>query len=472
MATNFQLYEYQQSLVDNARLQLAKHSGVLIQSPPGSGKSVMIAEIVKLATEKGNRVLFIVHRKELIEQIKNTLTRHNVDLTLVDVYSEKRAKNNLSNLTAPQIILTDETHHSRAKTYTEIYEYFSDAWRVGFTATPWRANGKGFTDIYPEIVKGPTVEWLIENNKLAPYKYKSIALVDSSKLRKSSTGDYTKKSMDEAVPKAIYGDIVSSYRKFANGQKTILYAHSVEASKLIADKFNLYGITAVHADAKTPKLERESIMQDFRNNKIKVLCNVDLISEGFDVPDCTCVILARPTDSLVLYMQQSMRSMRYQPGKVATIIDHVGNYTRHNLPDFEHNWDEHFKGTEKKKKRKSKGDVEVGLKNCDECYTVYESNLKFCPNCGHENEVIKEELKNVEAELIDIKPFKVDYTLQKYSRDNKDKSELETLEDYYLYVKANNYKETWIKFNNPNYYNAPFPKLYADLKPIKQKYGY
>ncbi|MBY7663998.1 DEAD/DEAH box helicase [Staphylococcus agnetis] len=470
--TNFNLYDYQQSLVDNARLQLAKHNGVLIQAPPGSGKSVMIAEIIKLATEKGNRVLFIVHRKELIEQIKNTLTRHNVDLSMIDIYSEKRAKNNLAKLIPPKIIVTDETHHSRAKTYTEIYEYFSDAWRVGFTATPWRSNGKGFTDIYSTMVEGPTVEWLIDNNKLAPYKYKSIALVDSSKLKKSSTGDYTKKSMDEAVPKAIYGDIVSSYKKFANGQKTILYAHSVEASKSIADKFTQSGITAVHADAKTPKSEREKIMQDFRNNKVKVLCNVDLISEGFDVPDCTCVILARPTDSLVLYMQQSMRSMRYQPGKVATIIDHVGNYTRHNLPDFKHNWDEHFNGTDEKKKRKYKGDAEVGLKNCDECYSVYESNLKFCPNCGHENEVIKEELENVEAELTDIKPFKVDYTLQKYSKDNKDKSELKTLEDFYLYVKANNYKETWIKFNNPNYYNAPFPKLYADLKPIKQKYGY
>lgn len=468
--TNFKLYDYQQSLVDNARLQLAKHNGVLIQSPPGSGKSVMIAEIVKLATEKGNRVLFIVHRKELIEQINNTLNKHNVDLTLVDIYSEKRAKNNLSNLIPPQIIMTDETHHSRAKTYTEIYEYFSDAWRVGFTATPWRANGKGFTDIYPEMVKGPTVEWLIENNKLAPYKYKSIALVDSSKLKKSSTGDYTKKSMDEAVPKAIYGDIVSSYKKFANGQKTILYAHSVEASQSIADKFNLSGITAVHADAKTPKLERERIMNDFRNNKIKVLCNVDLISEGFDVPDCTCVILVRPTDSLVLYMQQSMRSMRYQPGKVATIIDHVGNYARHGLPDTHHDWKSYFKG--QSKKRKSKSNNAVGLKECMNCFMVYDSKMKACPGCGHENEIEENELKNIEAELTDIKPFKVDYTIKRYSKDLKDKKDLETLEDYYLYTKANNYKESWIKFNHPYYKQAPFPVLYADLKPIKQKYNY
>ena len=103
----------------------------------------MIAEVVKKAVEKGGHILFIVHRKELIH---------------VDIFSEKRARNILQELTPPTIILTDETHHSRAKTYTEIYEYFPKALRLGFTATPWRSNGKGFTDIYNEMVEGPSVE--------------------------------------------------------------------------------------------------------------------------------------------------------------------------------------------------------------------------------------------------------------------------------------------------------------------------
>ncbi|MGC9652068.1 DEAD/DEAH box helicase family protein [Staphylococcus warneri] len=87
-------------------------------------------------------------------------------------------------LTQPKIIVTDETHHSRAKTYKDIYDYFPNALRVGFTATPWRANSKGFTDIYDEMVKGPSVEWLINNNKLADYDYKSVVLADESKLKK------------------------------------------------------------------------------------------------------------------------------------------------------------------------------------------------------------------------------------------------------------------------------------------------
>ena len=290
-------------------------------------------------------------------------------------------------------------------------------------------------------------------------------------MKKSSTGDYTKKSMDEAIPKAIYGDIVDNYKKYANGQKTILYAHSVEASKDIAQEFQAQGITAVHADAKTKSAEREQIMQDFRNGTIKVLCNVDLISEGFDVPDCTCVILARPTDSLVLFMQQAMRSMRYQSGKKALIIDHVGNYARHGLPDTHHDWKKYFKGFKKNRNKQSDDEV-VGLTSCDECFAVYDNSLPSCPECGHTNETQsnKSDLDRVNAELTDIKPFKVDYTLKRYSKENTSQSDLKTLEDYYLYAKANNYKETWIKFNYPECSRMSFPQFYATLKPLKEKY--
>lgn len=469
--SNFKLFDYQLELVDKARKLLTKHQGVLIQSPPGSGKSVMIAEVVKKAVEKGSHILFIVHRKELIYQITNTLNTHGVDLNHVDILSEKRARNILQELKPPTIILTDETHHSRAKTYTEIYEYFPNALRLGFTATPWRSNGKGFTDIYDEMVEGPSVEWLISNNRLADYDYKSIAMADTKKLKKSSTGDYTKKSMDEAIPKAIYGDIVGNYKKYAQGQKTILYAHSVEASKDIALEFQAQGINAVHADSKTKSVEREQIMEDFRSGTIKVLCNVDLISEGFDVPDCTCVILARPTDSLVLFMQQAMRSMRYQPNKKALIIDHVGNYARHGLPDTHHDWNKYFKGY-KKNRNKQSDDENIGLKTCDECFAVYRNTEPKCPECGHTNETQpnKTDLDKVNAELTDIKPFKVDYTLKRYSKSNMSQNDLETLDDYYLYAKANNYKETWIKFNYPECSRMSFPQFYATLKPIKEKY--
>ena len=174
---------------------------------------------------KGSHILFIVHRKELSYQIENTLKTW-CRFNSCRYSFRKTCKNILSELTPPKIIVTDETHHSRAKTYKDIYDYFPNALRIGFTATPWRANGRGFTDIYDEMVKGPTVEWLINNHKLADYDYKSVVLADESKLKKSSTGDFTKQSMDKAIPKAIYGDIVGNYKKYANGQK-LFFTHIV-----------------------------------------------------------------------------------------------------------------------------------------------------------------------------------------------------------------------------------------------------
>lgn len=467
----FQLHDYQTEIVDKARNKIAEgNKGVLIQSPPGSGKSVIIADIIKKASLRKNKVLFLVHRKELADQITDTLNFHGTDMKEVNVMTVGKAKNRLDQLPTPKIIVTDESHHSRASTYQTIYDYFPQSILLGFTATPWRMNGSGFTDLYDDAIFGKSVKWLIDNEKLAPFRYLSVKLLNDSNLKKQR-GEYTSKSIDESFEKGIYGDVVENYIKHANGQKAILYAHKVDASKEFADTFNENGINAVHADAKTPKVERDKLMKDFKEGKIQVLCNVDLISEGFDVPDCTCVIQARPTSSLVLYMQQAMRSMRYQPNKIATIIDHVGNYTRHGLPDQEHDWEKYFKGGYKKKKNSSNL-TGPNIKDCDVCFSVFEVTLTTisCPFCGHEIEKKENELQKIDAELEEITSFKIDYTLVNYSQ--KEKSELETLEDYYLYAKAKNIKEAWIKFANPQFKNMSWPQFYAELKPLKQKYNY
>lgn len=399
----YQLYDYQQDLIDRTR-QLINDNNVMIVSPPGSGKSVVISEIAKLATDKGGRVLFIVHRKELIDQITDSFKFHGVNLNRVDLLTVIKAKNRLGKLKKPTLIITDEGHHGKANTYQAIYDYFDDVPRLGFTATPWRMSGSGFTDIYDEMVEGKSVKWLIEHHRLAPYKYYSLPSIDLSRL-KTRNGEYTNKSIDEAIGRAIFGDVVNEYIKHANGQQAILYAHSVEASKEFAKEFNLANIKAVHADSKTPKSERDQIMQSFRDGEIKVLCNVDLISEGFDVPDCSVTILCRPTQSLVLFLQQAMRSMRYKPDKTAIIIDNVLNWQKHGLPDMSHDWESYFKGNWKKKKSQSN---EVKAKECPECSALWPLNQQICELCGHDFSIeenreklrIAAELKLIEEEHI------------------------------------------------------------------------
>lgn len=397
----FKLYDYQRNLIDQARKEIADKN-VMIVSPPGSGKSVVISEVIKLATDKGGHVLFLVHRKELIEQIIGSLSAHGVNLDKVTALTVGKAKNRLGKLTKPTLIVTDEGHHGKASTYQVIYDYYSDVPRLGFTATPWRMSGAGFTDTYDVMVEGHTVEWLIANHRLAPYRYYSLPAIDVKKL-KTRNGDYTNQSIDEAFGKAIFGNVVREYRKHADGQQAILYAHSIEASKSFADEFLKAGIQAVHADSKTPKKEREEIMQAFREGDIKVLCNVDLISEGFDVPDCTVTILCRPTKSLVLYLQQSIRSMRYKPEKTAIIIDNVLNWKQHGLPDDNHDWDAYFRGGWKKKNQANT----IQAKECPECSAMWHLNVTVCEICGHDfGERERQEKERIEAELVLIEKEK------------------------------------------------------------------
>lgn len=467
----FNLHPYQKEVVKNTRTAISKGAkGVLIQSPPGSGKSVIIADIAKSTTDKGNRVLFIVHRQELVDQIEETFGKQEVSKELATVMTVGKVANRLNSLSTPDLIITDESHHSRAKTYRKIYDHYENAFRLGFTATPWRMSGEGFTDIYDEMIAGKSVSWLIENNFLAPFDYYAPTLTDLEYLKKSKYGDYTKKSIDEAIKGELFGNVVKHYKELADGKRTILYAHSVEASVHFAEVFKEAGINAVHADAKTNKKERDQIMSDFRSGKIQVLCNVDLVSEGFDVPDCHCVILARPTASLVLHLQQSMRAMRYQPGKKAIIIDHVANYTKHGLPSTPHDW------TIEGRDKKTNAGSEISLKTCVACFAAFLSTEDACPLCGHEveKEDAANKLKELEGNLqkIDAIDFQTNYEAihlkKKFGK--KDIKELDTLEDFYLFAKARGYKETWIKYNFKDYKHKPYHAFYSELKPIKIKY--
>lgn len=397
----YKLHGYQTKLVNQARQKLSsgKHS-VLIVSPAGSGKSVVIAEIA--------------HR--------------------------------LDKLPKPTLIITDETHHSLAKTYKKIYEYYSEVPRLGFTASPWRLSGKGLGDVYESMVEGPDVKWLIDNQYLAPYDYYSVKLIDDKALKRSSTGDYTNKSIDDAVGKVIYGDVIKTYKDKVNGQKTIVYAHSIEFSKKIAQEFNDAGIKAAHADSKTPAKERDEIMTDFKTGKIKVLCNVDLISEGFNVPDCSVVIMLRPTESLVLDIQQSMRCMRYRPNKTATIIDHVANYTRFGLPDTPRTWS--LEGRPKKKSE-SGG---TAIRTCPHCFAVIPAAYSTCPICGYvigvENKEMKVD-KNVKVEKIGKDfHFKTDYEQVRYSQMKP--QDATSYRDLQKIGKARGYKPGWAFFQAKN----------------------
>lgn len=432
------LRDYQEELLNGVYESMSKgNKNIMVQSPAGSGKSVTMSEVARRATEKGNRVLFIVHRRELVSQIKGTFIANDVDMELCHVGMVQTVANRIKNdkEPTPAIILVDEAHHSLAKTYVNIFESFPKAYVYGFTATPWRMSNKGFTEVFDELIPGKSVQWLIDNERLAPFKYYSVNLMDSDILTHNSTGDFNNDSITKAMQKTIYGDAVTNYKKFADGKKTIIYTHNVESSINVAEKFKDNGYDALQVDGKTPKQQRELAMEMFREGKVNILVNAELYGEGVDVPDCECVILLRPTESLTLFIQQTMRAMRYQPDKQAIIIDHVGNWYRHGLPNTEHNWQEYFEGSKKKKSK----DNSIPIKECPECFGVVESAYTVCPYCGCE--FPKEEQADYDlvlnAELEEVTEDKV------FQLNLKTAEECESVEELYQLAKENGYKPGW-----------------------------
>ncbi|EPE7714176.1 DEAD/DEAH box helicase [Listeria monocytogenes] len=387
---------------------------------------------MRRTTENKNHVLFLVHRKELIDQIQNTLIMSGVDMKHVTLGMVQTIVRRLDRTPQPELIVIDESHHILANSYKKIIEYFHEARVIGFTATPVRINGGGLGDINDTLIEKINAKWLIENNFLSPYKYFAPEVIQTSNLDIKRTGEYDITQLDDQFnQRKVWGDVIKHYQKLADGEQAILYASSIYQSKKMAASFEQVGITAAHIDGKTLKTERDHIIQQFRNGDIKVLCNLDLIGEGFDVPDCSTVIMLRPTQSLSLYIQQSMRGMRYRPGKTSIIIDHVGNVSRFGLPDMERTWTlEPKKGSNSKK-------AEAPVKICPDCFMTVLSSNKQCEHCGHE---FKVEVKPIQidsaAELQEITEpiFKVDYSSP---------NDCKNMKELYEYAKQHNYKRGW-----------------------------
>ena len=391
------LYEHQLTFLNDIKQSIRNgNRRIMCVAPCGFGKSVIMKHICESAKLKHNSSLVVVHRIELVNQLEErglnvemvqTLSRH---LTAAPKY---------------KILIIDEAHLALAASYRKIINHYSNSIILYFTATPQRLDGQAFGIIADDIVISKSAKWLINNGYLAPYDYYAPKLlVDANKLS-IAQGDYSQSSIIEQMDKPkVYGDIFTEWNKFAAGKKTIVYASSLSHSQRIADYFNARGVSAAHIDGNTPKAERTQIITKFKSGEIMVLSNYALIVEGFDVPDCECCIIARPTQSLVIHIQSTMRCMRYKPNKRAIILDFVGNYERHGLPDDEREW-----SLEIIKRVRSKSDDEpkVLIRNCPNCFKVYPASMGVvCPYCNFNVGKTKEEIEYDEKqELIKLEAY-------------------------------------------------------------------
>lgn len=312
----------------------------LVVSPSGSGKSYILAYLEKLLTEQGYLVYVYAPTIEVREQLDKLMKGNGSSNKTKGVIEDINSDND-----APDYLLIDEAHHSEADTYQLLFDKYPKAIKIGFSATPERLDGKGLDNSYQNIIIGKSVRELIDNHVLSDYRYYAPSTSEGLQYSISSKylevrGETFFKAVkkDSSYQKKIYADVLKTWIEKGENKQTILFAPSIAMSKKFAKEFNQNGIKAEHIDGVMKKVDRKDTLEAFRKGEIKVICNVDLISEGFDMSDADCVILTRPTESLAMFMQQAFRAMRYREGKTAIILDHANNIALHGEIDQIFDW--------------------------------------------------------------------------------------------------------------------------------------
>ena len=359
------LRDYQIDICSRVSEAFEHHRSVMVQMPTGTGKTMVLAELVKqlMMKDEGVRILIVAHRRELIEQIKATIKRMKMDSRNITVESIQTISRRIDALDfIPSFVVIDEAHHALAKTYKMMWDTWPDARFLGLTATPCRLNGKGFTDLFDVLVQSWDIPTFIKEKWLATYDFVSIKadsrtqqLISSLKKR-GADGDYQVKEMDAVLNKRPSIErLYNCVMEYAHNRKGFVYAININHARSIAEYYQSQGVHAVAIDSHTPVKERERIISSFRSGGLQVLVNVDIFSEGFDCPDVEFIQLARPTLSLAKYLQMVGRGLRPSKGKKnCMIIDNVGLYRVFGLPSQIWDWKSAFEGRMKMREERLK----------------------------------------------------------------------------------------------------------------------
>ena len=364
MKNDIQLFDYQEDMVKRVQEAFRHHDSVMVQMPTGTGKTYLLAVLVGLFLKE--EVWVVAHRRELVSQIKDTLEKFFSSLksTSIKVISIQWLSRHYGEMEEkPGLIVIDEAHHALAETYAEVMNAYPKAKKLGLTATPYRLNGKGFTDLFDTLLCSWSMERFIAEGRLSLYDYYSIKpdsaaqlLIDSLQKR-GADGDYQQKELNEVMDvKPSLERLCLTIKEYVPGKKGIVYAISIQHAEHIAEFYRENGIKAVAISSKTPSSLRKELIERFKSSsllsslnstsdEIEVLVSVDLFSEGFDCPDVEFIQLARPTLSLAKYMQMVGRGLRVAEEKdYCVILDNVGLYKRFGLPSVDRDWQSMFEG--------------------------------------------------------------------------------------------------------------------------------
>lgn len=424
------LRPYQEAAITDACKALDKHKNTIVVAPTGAGKTIMLSALVGKRYKNGKKVLVMQHRDELVDQNKSKFERLNpyittsiVNGTVKDwkggtVFSMVQTisrDNNLKDRPAFDMVVIDESHHAAADTYLKVIDAVKednpDAEIVGFTATPNRGDGKGLRKVFNNCSHQIDISTLIREGFLVPPKSYVIDCGVNDSLRNVaiSGNDFNMEQVESIMNRKVINQrVVEEYINHAEGRKTVVFCSTIKHAEDLLEEFTDQDINAKLVTGDTPKADRAQILHDLAHGNVEVVVNVSVLTEGFDAPPVSCIILTRPCSQKATMVQMIGRGLRtIDPEEFPNLVkrdcivlDFGTSVLTHGSLEDSVSLDDKEKG-------------EAPLKQCPECEAVVPMGSKICPICEHifdsgEKEE-KEELHTFEMtefDLMQMSPFR------------------------------------------------------------------
>jgi len=410
-----ELRPYQFDGISAARAAYAAgHRKVLLSAPTGAGKTTAFCYIIASAAARGRRSVVLAHRRELIDQASERLDDYGIEHGVimarhprwqpeqpVQVASLDTWRYRGAGDKPFDFIVIDEAHRALGAGYTRFVESQPEAWVLGVTATPYRGDGRGLGQMFDVLVRMSTIRELIALGYLVRPRIFAPSAPDLSGVH-SSKGDYVEDELAARCDRSdLIGDMATHWIKHAIGRPSIGFAVNIKHSEHCVAVFRAAGIDAVHLDGETPLPERKAILARLRAGEPLVVWNVGVLIEGTDLPPVSCIIQGRPTKSRCLYVQTGGRGLRAYPGKTDCImLDHAGAWEMHGglLRDDSVTLEEGLV----KPKASNDDEPDILLRQCRNCYAIYEPRFKCCPECGYRPPVVLPTARD--GTLVEIDP--------------------------------------------------------------------
>jgi len=388
------LRNYQKQLVHDARIAFKRNRRVLLQLPTGAGKTIVAAAIANTIPGK---VLFFSHRDNHLANWIRAMGAYEEDPSAHMVTARTYPK------LKPALLVVDEAHHCAKGRlqYDRLLAAYPRAKVLGLTATPQRLDGLPLSDVFDTLIQGPSTVELQRDGFIARPRYYGVPAAERARLVDIHvrSREYDRRELSSAS-RVLVGLVVKEWMRRGRGLPTIAFAVDVEHAKSLVAAFRRAKVKSrLIAGTEVSTEYREQARADLKSGALEVMVTVDMLGEGWDCPEARCAILARPTKSLALHLQQCGRVMR--PGPVRPVIlDHAGNLESLGYPESIYDWS--LEGSKTSlKDRLGRESSEEREKECPECGNTCAALVRICPACGYRWS--SREIREVETELRELR---------------------------------------------------------------------